>query len=108
MAACAAAAENTGTHEWPVVGIDLGTTYSVVGIYQDGHVDIIPNELGNRITPSVVAFTENERLVGDAAKNQIIYNPRGTIYAIKRLIGRKYTDDTVKKDKKLLSYDVRL
>lgn len=92
--------------EWPVIGIDLGTTYSVAGIFQDNQVEIIPNELGNRITPSVVAFTETERLIGDAAKNQIIYNPRNSIYAIKRLIGRKFSDPTVQQDKKLLSYDI--
>eukprot|EP01013_Petalomonas_cantuscygni_P000923 TRINITY_DN108_c0_g1_i6.p2 TRINITY_DN108_c0_g1~~TRINITY_DN108_c0_g1_i6.p2 ORF type:complete len:687 (-),score=265.95 TRINITY_DN108_c0_g1_i6:142-2103(-) len=92
--------------EPPVVGIDLGTTYSVVGIMQNGQVEIIPNELGNRITPSVVAFTENERLIGDAAKNQLIYNPRNTIFAIKRLIGRKFSDAVVQRDKKLLPYDI--
>lgn len=95
-----------GKVEAPCVGIDLGTTYSVVGIWQKGEVHIIPNEMGNRITPSVVAFTDSERLVGDGAKNQLPQNPLNTIYAIKRLIGRKYADATVQGDKKLLSYEV--
>ena len=90
--------------EAPCVGIDLGTTYSAVGIWQKGEVQIIPNEMGNRITPSVVAFTETERLVGDGAKNQLPQNPENTIYAIKRLIGRKFSDATVRSDSKLLSY----
>lgn len=101
-----AAPEGAGKVEAPCVGIDLGTTYSVVGVWQKGDVHIIPNEMGNRITPSVVAFTENERLIGDGAKNQLPQNPQNTIYAIKRLIGRKYSDATVQKDKKLLSYEV--
>jgi heat shock protein 5 len=92
--------------EAPCVGIDLGTTYSVVGVWQKGEVQIIPNEMGNRITPSVVAFTDTERLIGDGAKNQLPQNPENTIYTIKRLIGRKYKDDTVQKDKKLLSFQV--
>ena len=90
----------------PVIGIDLGTTYSCVGIFKNGHVEIIPNELGNRITPSIVAFTDEERLVGEAAKNQGAINPRRTIFSVKRLIGRKYSDKEVQLDKKLLPYDV--
>eukprot|EP00664_Eupelagonemidae_sp_cell27_P008342 gene8343-7383_t len=86
--------------ERPVIGIYLGTTSSVVG------VEIIANEIGNRITPSVVAFTENERLVGDWAKNQMAQNPENTVYAVKRLIGQKYADTTVQSDKKLLSFNV--
>jgi endoplasmic reticulum chaperone BiP len=97
---------STNKVEAPCVGIDLGTTYSVVGVWQKGEVQIIPNELGNRITPSVVAFTETERLIGDGAKNQLPQNPYNTIYTIKRLIGRKYRDETVQKDKKLLSYEL--
>jgi len=92
--------------EPPVVGIDLGTTYSVVGVWANGQVEIIANELGNRITPSVVAFTETERIVGDGARNQIASNPENTIYAVKRLIGRKYEDKTVQADKQLLAYKI--
>jgi heat shock protein 5 len=92
--------------ECPVIGIDLGTTYSCVGIYKNGHVEIIPNELGNRITPSVVAFTDEERLIGEAAKNQAAINPTRTLYDVKRLIGRRFTDKTVQHDKKYLPYDI--
>jgi len=81
--------------ECPVIGIDLGTTYSCVGIYKNGHVEIIPNELGNRITPSVVSFTDEERLIGEAAKNMATVNPTRTIYDVKRLIGRKYNEKSV-------------
>jgi len=93
-------------YEPPVVGIDLGTTYSVVGVWANGQVEIIANELGNRITPSVVAFTETERLVGDGARNQMPQNPSNTIFAVKRLIGRKFEDKTVQHDIKLLPYKI--
>jgi len=92
--------------ECPVIGIDLGTTYSCVGMYKNGRVEIIPNELGNRITPSVVAFTDEERLIGEAAKNQAAVNPTRTVYDVKRLIGRKYVDKEVQHDKKFLPYDI--
>jgi heat shock protein 5 len=89
-----------------VIGIDLGTTYSCVGVYKDGRVQIIANDQGNRITPSYVAFTDTERLIGDAAKNQASLNPENTVYDVKRLIGRKYTDKEVQSDKKLLPFDI--
>ena len=92
--------------ECPVIGIDLGTTYSCVGIYKNGNVEIIPNELGNRITPSVVAFTDEERLIGEAAKNQAAINPTRTMYDVKRLIGRRFSDKTVQSDKKYLPYEI--
>ena len=90
----------------PVIGIDLGTTYSCVAIFRNGSVEIIPNELGNRITPSVVSFTDDDYLVGEAAKNQAVLNPKRTIYGVKRLIGRKYNDKEVQMDKNLLPYDI--
>jgi len=89
-----------------VVGIDLGTTYSCVGVYQNSKVEIISNDQGNRITPSYVAFTETERLVGEAAKNQAASNPKNTVYDAKRLIGRKYSDRTVVADRKLWPFEI--
>merc|ERR1711907_422209 len=84
----------------PAVGIDLGTTYSCVGIWQNDRVEIIANDQGNRTTPSYVAFTDTERLIGDSAKNQVAMNPTNSVFDAKRLIGRKFNDPVVQSDMK--------
>lgn len=93
--------------EGPCIGIDLGTTYSCVAVWKNNRVDICPNEQGHRITPSYVAFCKDgTRLVGDSAKNQAPSNPTGTFFDVKRLIGRKFQDATVQKDKTLFPFEV--
>ena len=106
----------THQHQWSVfrdhfsnmtaIGIDLGTTYSCVGVFRNNRVDILANDMGNRTTPSYVAFTDEERLVGDAAKNQCSMNPLNTIFDSKRMIGRNFSDPFIQKDMKYWPFKV--
>jgi heat shock protein 5 len=90
-----------------VIGIDLGTTYSCVGIFKNGRVEIIANDQGNRITPSYVAFTaEGDRLIGDSAKNQLTSNPENTVFDVKRLVGRRWNEPSVQSDIKFFPFTV--
>merc|ERR1719181_1430950 len=96
----------TGKKKDFAIGIDLGTTYSCVGVFKDGEVQIVANDQGNRTTPSYVAWTDEERLMGDAAKNQVANNPTNTVFDAKRLIGRKFTDPVAQSDMKLWPFKV--
>ena len=88
------------------IGIDLGTTYSCVGWWKDNRCEIIANDQGNRTTPSYVAFTKEERLIGDSAKNQANANPSNTVYDAKRLIGRDFSEPVVQSEMKLFPFNV--
>ena len=88
------------------IGIDLGTTYSCVGVWQNDRIEIIANDQGNRTTPSYVAFSDTERMIGDSAKNQAAANPKNTVFDAKRLIGRKFSDQSTQSDLKHFPFKV--
>ncbi len=90
------------------IGIDLGTTTSCVAVYRNGKVEVIQNKMGNYITPSYVSYAEGKELIGEAAKQKSIKYPECTFYDVKRLIGRRYKDESVQNDIKLLSYKSRI
>ena len=89
-----------------VIGIDLGTTYSCVGVWQNDRVEIIASDSGNRTVPSMVTFTDTERLIGDASKSAAASFPRSTVFDAKRMIGREFNDENLQKDMKHFPYDV--
>ena len=89
-----------------VIGIDLGTTNSCVAIMEGANAKVVENSEGARTTPSIVGFTDDERLVGQPAKRQAVTNPSDTLFAVKRLIGRQYNDPMVTKDKKMVPYNI--
>ena len=89
------------------IGIDLGTTNSCVGVWKNDQIQIVPNVMGNKTTPSVISFSKNELLIGNSAKNQITRNPDNTIYDAKRLIGRNFSDEIVQKDKQFWPFKIK-
>ncbi len=90
----------------PPIGIDLGTTYSCVGIMLNGKVEIVPNEMGEKLTPSIISFLKNGNIIGETAQDQLIKNPKNTIYNIKRFIGRHYNDPEIKEDLLLYPFEI--
>ena len=90
----------------PPIGIDLGTTYSCVGIMLNGKVEIIPNDMGEKLTPSIISFLKKGNIIGEYANDQLIKNPKNTIYNVKRFIGRQYNDPEIKEDLSLYSFEI--